>query len=503
MFSFDGQRIASVSGNPDTVRVWDVVFGSLLQTFVIGGIKSIQSVALSPDGQNIVFGYRNGMIAIRGITFGSLLKTFEGHCCITSVVFSPNGQKLASASLSTFEKGDGAIYVWDVASGSRLQMAEGDFTSVIFSPDGHKLASRSTNGAIHIWDAQSRSLLQMLQGHKCSITWITFLSNGQDLASGADEHTVRVWNMKSGLLSQSSEGYGHGTYVAISPDGQKLASRRDDHTVGIWNLAFGSSAQTLKGHHACVKLMMFSPGGQKLASVSGRDHDRICIWDVATGSLLQTFEGHTESATSITFSPDGEKLAYISKDISGGRVLLLWDAAVGLRELEHIHHIVTPITFSPDGEKLAYISNDISGGRVLQLWNAVLGLRKLERYRYGLITSVKFSPDGQKLALLSLHSIKCVWDAVFGLPLQTVADDYNWVQSSAISTVNQPEVLSITGRWVTMNEKKILWLPPARQASEFVIYGTKIAIGSTTGVVTILDLDLNQMDPYFTSPSVP
>ena len=462
VFSLDGQRIAFLSGIPGTVRVWDVVFGSLLQTFENNVPKdSIRSIALSPDGQYIVFGYRDGMIAIRDITFGSLLKTFEGHCYMTSVVFSPNGQKLASAS----ENSDGAICVWDVASGSRLQIAEGNFTSVVFSPDGHKLASGSANGTIHIWDAESGPLLQTYRDHEYSITWITFLYNGRSLASRSMNGIVRVWNTSSGLLLQKWHCHGHGRAVAISPVGQKLASGRYDHTVGIWDIAFGSSVQTLRGHHDRIQLMMFSPDGQKLASVSG---DRVCIWDLATGSLMQVLEGHTESTSSITFSPDGEKLAYVSKDISD-----------------------------------IFGVGNIFGGRV-RLWNAVLGLRKLEHHDH-YITSVTFSPDGQKLALLSCNYITYVWNAVSGLPLRRVAGDYDWVRSSAISPVSlrdtQPEGLSVVGRWVTMNEKKIVWLPQNRQASKFVTYGTKIAIGSTAGVVTILDLDFKQMDPYLMSSS--
>lgn len=444
VFSFDGQRIAFLS--TENVRIWGVVFGSLLQTFANNVLNSIRSIALSPGGQNIVFGYSDGTIAIRDITFGSLLKTFEGHYYITSVAFSPNGQKLASAS----DGYDGAICVWDVASGSRLHMVEGYFTSVIFSPDGHKLASGTTNGTIHIWDAESRSLLQTRQDHNHCITWITFLNNGQDLASRSKYGIVYVGNTTSGEWLQTWKDLG--VSAAISPDGQKLAFGCNDQTVRITNTAFGSLAQTLKCHHDCISLMTFSPDGKRLASGSGSD--LVCVWDVATGSLLEMLEGYSRS---IAFSPDGEKLAYISRCASGGHHVKLWDAAYGLSQ-------------------------------------------SIEIYRD--VSSVKFSPDGQKLASLSYDGTVRIWNAESGLPLQTIADDYNWVRSSAISTANQPGVLSITGRWVTVNQERIIWLPPNRQASKFVTHGTKIAIGSTTGVVTILDLDFEQMDHCFTSPSV-
>lgn len=500
-FSFDGQRVACLFGYPNFVYVWDVVFGSLLGTYD-GMHKPITSIALSPDGHEIVSGYRDGTIVVRDITLGSLPKTFEGHAYITSVTFSPNGQKLASAKREIKKRrggSDGAICVWNVASGAQLQMIEGNFTSVMFSPDGQKLASGSTHGTVNIWDAESGSLLQTLKDHRYStiITWITFLYDGRNLACAGNNGIVSMWNTASGLLLRRlqglSQGHGNGGYVAISPDEQKLAYGCNDHTVRIENTAFGSSVQTLKGHDDCIQSMTLSPNGQKLASVS-RDQ-RVYIWDVTGGALLQMLEGYTESL--LTFSPDGEKLAIICGYASGNEVIHIWDVTTGsrLQILEDYAKCITSISFSPNGEKLAYAQRSSSGARSLHLWVAGFGVKKFG-VTFHDITSVNFSPDGQKLASLSHDSIIQVWNTASGSPLPTVADDYAWIRSS-----NQPERLSVIGRWVTVNQNRIIWLPPTRQAWRFVTYGTKIAIGSTTGVVTFLHLDFNQMDPYLTFPS--
>src|SRR5262245_42350984 len=65
--------------------------------------------------------------------------TNTGHTDpVFSVVFSPDGQFLASASA------DGTVRLWDVATGQeirRFRGHQGEVLSVTFAPDGRTLAS--------------------------------------------------------------------------------------------------------------------------------------------------------------------------------------------------------------------------------------------------------------------------------------------------------------------------------------------------------------------------
>ncbi|KAK0627874.1 WD40-repeat-containing domain protein, partial [Immersiella caudata] len=73
------------------------------------------------------------------------LQTLEGHSkWVDSVVFSPDGQRLASGS--ALDSDNSTIKIWDAATGQCLQTLVTEWHrvySVAFPPDGQRLASGS------------------------------------------------------------------------------------------------------------------------------------------------------------------------------------------------------------------------------------------------------------------------------------------------------------------------------------------------------------------------
>ena len=92
----------------------------------------------------------------------SLFKLIGHNNNVFSVVFSPNGEYLASGSA------DKTIGVWRVSSGERIKTLTGHSNyvfSVVFSPNGEYLASGSWDKTIGVWRVSSGERIKTLLGH--------------------------------------------------------------------------------------------------------------------------------------------------------------------------------------------------------------------------------------------------------------------------------------------------------------------------------------------------
>src|SRR6266516_3748247 len=151
-------------------------------------------------------------------------------------------------------------------------------TSVVFSPDGSKVASGSGDRTVRIWNVATGQAEQTLEGHSGSVTSVVFSPDGSKVASGSGDRTVRIWNVATGQAEQTLKGHsGWIRSVVFSPDGSKVASGSDDRTVRIWNVATGQAEQTLEGHSDWVTSVVFSRDGSKSYSFYSMDSSRVWV----------------------------------------------------------------------------------------------------------------------------------------------------------------------------------------------------------------------------------
>jgi WD40 repeat protein len=112
------------------------------------------------------------------------------------VTFSPDDRYLISG-------GGDKIIVWDPRTGKKLQVLknlEQDVSSVAFSHDGNRLASASGNDNkvvlwdIALWDPQTSKPLRVFNGHHDWVSSVAFSPDDELLASGGYDGNIILWD---------------------------------------------------------------------------------------------------------------------------------------------------------------------------------------------------------------------------------------------------------------------------------------------------------------------
>ena len=246
------QKIAS--GSLDhLVKIWDAETHECLST-LRGHTHGVTSVAWSQDSKKLASGLHDHLVKIWNTETSECLKTLKGHADgVSSVVWSPFllGQKIASSSGYEVKIWDSEIHEYDHEYECLSTLGhESNVLSIVWSPDGQKIASSSSDHLVKIWDTQSHECLGILNGHSKSVwsVWSVWsvawspLVLGQKIASSSDDTTIKIWDVETYLclaaLSRHLSGRLGGVLgVAWSPFllGQKIASGSWDNLVKIWD----------------------------------------------------------------------------------------------------------------------------------------------------------------------------------------------------------------------------------------------------------------------------
>jgi WD40 repeat protein len=387
--------------------------------------KAVNSVAFSPDGQRLASASDDKTARINNLGDGAVSATLTADIALSTVQFGPAGTIAAATGLGPGPRPAHSLIVFDAANGSqlwRVDVAAPQFTWCVFAPAG-PLVLVVDRGAIA----------------------------GRDAATGAQRWRFDV---QAGQTLHDASFSFDGATLAVGVGGKDLST-------GEIVLLDASSGAVLKhvALSAHVRKVAFSPGGRLLGF--GAD-DEVGVLDTTTGALRVVpnpqvpHQGNLREVWSITFSLDDRMIGVVSSTINGitptirvldvdtltvrhelassfsglfafspdsGSVLTaeagdlrVWDAATGAT-LFTLLPDVGDAKFGPDSVQVAAASGNTA---------TVFELPVLERFRFthdGPVTTVAYSADASRVLTASTDKTARVFDTVAGTEQSRLGHD--------------------------------------------------------------------------------
>ena len=338
----------------------------------------------------------------------ALRRSLEGHAGqVWACLVSPDGSWLASGG------GDGAVRVWDSATGMLrhdLLAHAGAVNDCAVSPDGSWLATAGADGTLRIWDPDAGALRRVLAGHTGGVWTCAPGPDGRWLVSAGIDGTVRVWDPATGVERHVLSGHSTGVSVCVvSPGGGWVASGGSDEVVCVWDPAAGVLRHRLAVHPGGVWACVTSPDGDWLAG-SGAD-GTVRIWDPTTGGLRHVVAGSPDGVNALAVAPDGSWLAAVGVD---GTVQVC-DPRSGVvrRTIAGPAEGVNTCTVSPDGRWLALAG--VNGA--VQIWEPRTAvLRRVLDGHAGGTWACAAGPNGGWLVTAGADEVVRIWDVDAGRP---------------------------------------------------------------------------------------
>jgi WD40 repeat protein len=400
----------------------------------------VTCVTFTPNGKMLAAGFMDGTTSLWDVPSGTRTATLgetgmsEGRsACVYSVVFSPDGKRLAvtsddltipSTRRSAKYTGHRLITLWDVASAKATETLDdtpvatavtmprsfGAAPSAAFSPDGKTLAFGSAGNTVVLWNLANGHADATLRGHRDRVISVAFSPDGKTLASTSGDQ-IKLWEVATRKNVATIAGYDVHC-VRFSPEGKSLASV-GINGISVHDVADGGRAMNPKWNKAgAASCVAFSPDAKVLATGRSDDSHTIDFWDAATGKEQPGLPSHTRAVSCVAFSPDGEVLASGSADWT----VRLWNVRTGtgvstIRGKKSRGHVCC-VAFSPDGKTLVSGSSESPDN-----WEAAIEFWDLTGHKAvatfgdrGTGACVAFSPDGKTMASATWDRTIRLWD---------------------------------------------------------------------------------------------
>jgi len=229
----------------------------------------IRSVVFSPDGKHVASASDDNTVRVWEAKTGKEISRFTYEAGATVVAFSPDGKLVVSGGCDKMGYGgaclEGSARVWEILTGKELARMTHDYfvQAVSFSPDGKYVVSGGDQTA-RLWAVDTgREIARMT--HESGVTTVAFSPNGKYVVS-ADYETASLWEAETGQeVVRLKDGYFWRGF-AFSPDSKYMASGGDTYA-RMWEVATGKEVNRI-AHETAVHAVAFSQDGRYVISES-------------------------------------------------------------------------------------------------------------------------------------------------------------------------------------------------------------------------------------------
>jgi len=373
---------------------------------------------------------------------------------------------------------------------------EGPVNSASYSPDGARILTASDDGTARLWTREGKEMA-VLRGHGARVSIARFSPRQDLILTASNDKTARLWDLEGREVAVLRGHEGPITGAVFSPSDDLVLTGSQDGSARLWDLG-GNEARRLLGHTGWISAVAFSPRGDRILTTAGylvhpgpSADFTARLWSVSSGETIAVLKGHEDSILAAAFSPGGDRILTVSAD----RTARIWEAE-GKEVAVCRGHDDKPqpsACFSHDGRFALTGSADTTA----RMWDGAGALVQVFRGHRGGVYSALFSSEGDRILTASADQTARLFDRS-GTELAVLAGHDSRVYSAVFSP-DGGEILT-----ASMDHTARLWDVVGREmpafyghasglfAAAFSPRGDRIATASGDRTVRLWDLEGKQ-----------